>query len=430
MSDSATSSSRLTGFIQRHFTPWRLIVLLATVLTVCVLCLAVGPWATFNRHRRIDALRGSVQRSASNPGKLVRLLTWAGFDDVAHTIEPITGLSLDGQTLTINQWRDIQTLPSLKSLIFMSCQIPPRAVVGNVRSDETLQQILIENSDVADSWFHGIDRLTALELLSVRNCPISDRAATDIGNVSTLHVLHLEGTKVTQPGRAIVGSRSSLEHLAFDDSPIDNTGPFDIGVLPQLESLGLHGTKTSDIGLSAVTAPRLRELYVDRTQVECKSVRLSQQFPQLKILEASDCPIGDEGLADLVSLRYLRTLRLRNTRVTGSAFGASGDLRELKILLLNGSPISTEGMRQIGQLKSVRVIYLENTGVSDEGLDLLTGTTELRKLYLSGNVRVTDRAVDILLRLKNLEDVYLLGTKVTPAGVERLKQGGIIGFID
>jgi hypothetical protein len=108
--------------------------------------------------------------------------------------------------------------------------------------------------------------------------------------------------------------------------------------------------------------------------------------------------VNDAGLAELEGLPDLDTLNLGGARINGS------------------------GVVHLRASKKLKWLSLECTQVDDAGVANLAGFSDL--IYLNFlSTPVTDASVDVLLNLPHLEMVVVSGTKMTEAGVTRLRKG-------
>jgi hypothetical protein len=91
---------------------------------------------------------------------------------------------------------------------------------------------------------------------------------------------------------------------------------------------------------------------------------------------------------------------------------------------LSGATISDNLLREVKQLGKITELDLSKSTVTDDHLGLINDlglSTLLLKLDLS-QTAVTDAGFEKLVNLALLSDLNLVGTKVTPAAVERFKQ--------
>jgi len=90
-------------------------------------------------------------------------------------------------------------------------------------------------------------------------------------------------------------------------------------------------------------------------------------------------------------------------------------------LHLDQSKVSDEDLRILRSTPFLTSLHLSNTAISDAGLKYLKYATELKELLLVNTAAVTDKGLEELPHLKNLERINLTGTQVTEEIAETLK---------
>ncbi|MCA9096535.1 MAG: hypothetical protein KDA68_23810, partial [Planctomycetaceae bacterium] len=90
-------------------------------------------------------------------------------------------------------------------------------------------------------------------------------------------------------------------------------------------------------------------------------------------------------------------------------------------LHLDQSKISDEDLRILRSTPFLVSLHLSNTAIGDAGLQHLKYAVELKELFLVNCAAVTDKGLEELPQLKNLETIDLTGTQVTEAIAETLK---------
>lgn len=107
----------------------------------------------------------------------------------------------------------------------------------------------------------------------------------------------------------------------------------------------------------------------------------------------------DEQVEALKSLQYLEELRLEDSQVTDA------------------------GLAHLMAFKQLQIVDLHKSQkITDKGIESLKALPKLSKLELS-YTRLGDGAVDSLLQAKQLKVLHLTGTRVTSAGLKKLRDG-------
>ena len=106
--------------------------------------------------------------------------------------------------------------------------------------------------------------------------------------------------------------------------------------------------------------------------------------------------LTDQGLAQLVELKGIVALNLRDTQIT------------------------SRGLSYLQGLTQLKWLHLERTQIGDAGMEHLSGLQKLQYLNLYGT-QVTDKSLEHLRELKNLRRLYVWQTGVTDQGIMRLE---------
>jgi hypothetical protein len=235
----------------------------------------------------------------------------------------------------------------------------------------------------------------------------------------------------------------SLDQLNPEIEVVD-ADVMEIARLPNLKRLALRAS-----------CPRLTDA----------SLRTLAGMPRLEVLEIHDAPITDAGLAQLGTLRGLKSLLVGEARpfsaggnsiaVTGIGLTGLTSLPALAELEVYSPALAGGALRHVGQLRHLRRLRLKGCSFTDDDLRYLAPLTELESLevvgscisgkgfgHLSGLAKlrdvclespsVTDEAVPLLARLPSLRSVMIYSSRVTAPGLEgfqsapKLNQIGLI----
>jgi len=151
----------------------------------------------------------------------------------------------------------------------------------------------------------------------------------------------------------------------------------------------------------------------------------SSWISQLKVLDASYNPIGDEGLAIIAecSFQRIESVILSDTIATdvGAKVLAQAEwLTGLQVLDLSNNEITALGLSEVitsGHLQHLRDLNLENNPIGDCGASLLAdwhNGSNLRVLNI-GNCEVSEIGIHAICSSKNLSgltDLYMGGNQV------------------
>jgi hypothetical protein len=145
-------------------------------------------------------------------------------------------------------------------------------------------------------------------------------------------------------------------------------------------------------------------------------------FGSVVCIQSFDPSIGDSALTGLGDLPRLQDVTLSSPRIGDPSVAEIGKLRRLKTLKLWGSEIGDAGLKRIAQINSLEYLDLSDSPqLTDAGLAHLARLGKLKTLLLN-QINVTDAGLEYLRGMKDLDELYLYHTKVTPEGVARLKR--------
>jgi hypothetical protein len=258
----------------------------------------------------------------------------------------------------------------------------------------------------------------------------------------------------------------AFDRLAFEGPNYQVGSPISDAGLAQLKDLGdclnivLQGAaRITDGGLSNLVGKQgLKQLNLSRTNITGEGLANFKGLPQLKQLTLHDCKhFSDAGIASLAGLPALEELFMKATPLSEGGARRLGQIHTLRRLSLgaqyapdtppSAGQLTDAGMAALGGLTTLETLDLAGgcRAVSDAGLAGLEGLTKLTQLRLGPCPRVTGAGLSNLKGLTKLEDLNLdnaavadkdLGqleplqsltslslknTKVTKAGIGKLK---------
>ncbi len=134
--------------------------------------------------------------------------------------------------------------------------------------------------------------------------------------------------------------------------------------------------------------------------------------------------ITDDDLIILQKFEFLDTLDLTGTPITDAGLKHLRGLNWLRYLHLAGTAVTDAGMEELKSQGHHRLEWLcvDDTKVTDKGVKPLEAFERLVMLHLATQGGITDACIDSLVKLPELREVKLEGTKVTEDGIARLKK--------
>ncbi|MDZ4837601.1 MAG: protein kinase [Candidatus Melainabacteria bacterium] len=177
---------------------------------------------------------------------------------------------------------------------------------------------------------------------------------------------------------------------------------------------------------------RINELNLNFTKIGDESIAFLTPLLYVRNLNLSETKITDEGVKTLVSIRHLRILALSNTAVTGACLKDVAKIRGLTNLFISGihkitpddlyylrgkrlldrldisvNPIGDEGAKVLGRLKITR-LEIDDCSLTDTGIGYLSHAP-IMSLSIGANPKLTDRALLTLESFKDLRHLKIAG---------------------
>lgn len=247
---------------------------------------------------------------------------------------------------------------------------------------EHLEVLSLSGTAINGKTFRDL-RLRALQNLDLSNTMVRDRYIGDIPNLEKLQVLDLRQTPVTDAGVSHLVSARNLRQLHVGGS----SGARRVGLDP-IRSGATYGS-ISDLSCLVIA-----------------------ELKNLEVLDLSNTYITDEGLGYLKELTQLRELYIANTRITDHGLATLTGMKNLEVLNLGNTLITDAGMVYLKSLSMLRELDLSTTTIGVTGLEHLAGHAQLIRLILT-NTRVTDECANVLMEMPRLEEVHALYTGMT-----------------
>ncbi len=220
--------------------------------------------------------------------------------------------------------------------------------------------------------------LPKLQALYLRRIPLDDNGLRNIGSLSSLFEISLDGTNITDNGLRYIADLSNLKNLDVNHTRVTGSG---------LVHLRDHDLRT----LMMIESPLTEEGFLSMPA-----------WPNLELLRVDGCPLTDRAIQSIARYPFLKDLGgnlLPNaTKEAWSVFGSLPNLERVR-LRLNHNSVDDSTLARIANLKELTYLDLEICPVTDRGLQHLAHMKQLRYLDLRGGTRVTTRGVAELREL-------------------------------
>lgn len=186
-------------------------------------------------------------------------------------------------------------------------------------------------------------------------------------------------------------------------------------------------------------SPLARLVFLGLTLGACigKDFSVAQSAANLKALPANAEEVRIRGIAnadvqELARFQDVKHIDLTGgwkalpMRMTSAGFSRLADLKLPRVnsIGLNHCPsLDDECLRHVARIPSLTMVTLnDSTGYSQKGLAFILALPHLTYLDLRGCVQVDDAWVETLAKCRTLTQLGVTATKMTPAGVGRLRE--------
>jgi len=241
----------------------------------------------------------------------------------------------------------------------------PQSASGVLKSSTCTDQDLLELPNLlGNQWVE----------LTLSSSAVTDAGLRSLGRLPKLRVLRLDHTTITDDGVAHFADLRNLEELDLSNTGITDAGMVTLGRLPRLTSLSLRDTAITQAGWP-----------------------LLQSLKQLKHLKVSGCKDGDAAALAARALPGLRRLDLKRTGLTNAGLHALAQYETLEVLDASSNPIGDAGLSYVSTLASLVMLNLAMT-------------------------EVTDKCLEQLIACKQLRELNVLATAITPLGCGQLEK--------
>lgn len=129
-------------------------------------------------------------------------------------------------------------------------------------------------------------------------------------------------------------------------------------------------------------------------------------------LELEGTDVTAKGIAHLGALKNLHFLGVDKTLINGDATKTIGKLTNVENLVFGHNDLSDECFKDLLPLIKLENLHADNVHMSDKAIDYICKFPKLRNLKLSGNNRISDRAMTKLQNTK-VESVNVQNTGVS-----------------
>lgn len=338
--------------------------------------------------------------------------------------------------------------------------------IYQVYDAEKMTKELFEVDPVNKAWIARVP-IAEVDLLNVIKYHRGD-----IKNLQ-LHADESVENLITPKGWSAVATLN-LRILGLRGSSIRDSDVAKFAKIPQLRKCDFSKTKITDAAIKSLANSEIEELNLESceklTEACADSLARMKYLTQLNLnntnlgnvalkkiaplnllgLRVGNCPVSDEGIANLASTKTLTSLHVPSTQLTRKGFSSLRDLdiRELnvdsckhfddacletvvnnfpnlKYLMLNNTSVSPSGIKHLAKLKNLRVLHVALRKLNDDDLAPILNSLNLELIDVSQS-DITDNTLSKLAKMSNLRKVQVTGCNcVTKEAVTELKKQGM-----
>jgi len=299
-----------------------------------------------------------------------------------------------------------------------------------------------------DSTMGGIRKLTKLKKFELKNSRYATNATLEMlaeapmletvlleqcGEISSLHELsrirrlkHL----TINPQEALtftplVECRKLKSVKLINSDTIDDSAIKELARVKSLETIDLSSTSITDEGLAELgKLPNLKKLVLRKCNAITGEAFSEFEHPEsiidLDLRESKK--LNDDGIKEFERFVNLEHLRLyKNDDIKGSGFSCIGSFSKLKTLYCPNTAIADNHIKPLDGIETLELIWLPACPeISGRGLECLTKSQGCKKLSVNECRKIDSPDFEILVKFKNLEELYLAETRIRNEDIERL----------
>ena len=253
-------------------------------------------------------------------------------------------------------------------------------------------------------------RVTGLDLLDKG---LTGTIPAQLGRLSSLQVLRLNGNQLTGEIPTQLGSLSNLQELWLIQNQLTGEIPSELGSLANLEHLWLRDNElTGEIPAELGDLANMTHLYLNENQLTGEIPAELGSLTNLVVLSLNENQLTGEIPTELGGLTNLRGLALSENQLTGEIPAELGDLSNLTVLSLSGNQLTGEIPSELGSLANMTYLYLNKNQLTGEIPAELGSLANLEHLWLRDN-ELTGEIPAELGDLANMTHLYLNENQLT-----------------
>jgi Leucine-rich repeat (LRR) protein len=278
-----------------------------------------------------------------------------------------------------------------------------------------LKYVCLKSVPIRPQYWKHLADVKNLLALRVPSNAFDDAACVEIAKLPKLKTLDISSTSISNKGMdALAPLSDTITSLDVSLCEIGDEGFLRTGRLRPFTAKGFS---------NFAGAKKLTHLDFAMSNVKDDVMAaLPTATPNINILYMPGCKqITDAAFSHVSKLKKVNNFFARDTQFGDQGMAAISSLPNLMIVQVGNTRVGDAGLLKYCDQKSpVDRLVIDNTKVTDKGLVNLYKLPNLRSLSLTAD-NITDASVPSLIKLKKLQGLGVRHTKITPAGIDRIR---------
>ena len=209
---------------------FRMLLLMAIVLTSKIIIFAADDPAQSQAIREIERLGGVVERDDKLPGRPVTGIHFPNLsnfgDEHLTLLKPLTKLTnvwlnntkVCGTRIRGGGLRELRTLSSLTTLNLFACKISDSGM-SQLAELRNLRYLDLQHTQITDVGLKELKQLKNLETLDLGSDRITDAGLRELGGLKKLSSLTVDSNQITDAGLVDLKELTKLANLKLQHEP-------------------------------------------------------------------------------------------------------------------------------------------------------------------------------------------------------------------
>jgi Leucine-rich repeat (LRR) protein len=147
-----------------------------------------------------------------------------GLTHYLAAIQPSGSLDLRDWKLSHDGLKNLAGTKDLHSITFWGNRHVPGDAYAELADMESLQSLLLYNTNATDAGLKGFGRLCKLQTLDLSYSSVGDEGLRELANCRELTVLKLENARITDAGLRHLSGLANLRTLILNQSKVTQAG--------------------------------------------------------------------------------------------------------------------------------------------------------------------------------------------------------------